>query len=115
MRELEKLNFLELVLAEDAAGVSPRGAGFGTEARGPGGDEDREDVFGKGFVAVEVVEFDFRGRREPEIGVLDAKEVRGEFRQLAGAEQRRTVDQERRQNFGVSVLPCVHVEKEVGQ
>ena len=47
MRELEKLNLLELMLAENAAGVFSGGAGFGAEASSPGGNMDGEFFFGE--------------------------------------------------------------------
>src|SRR5882762_7228594 len=85
MRELEKLDLLKLMLAEYAAGVFSGGAGFGAEAGGPGGDADGELFFGNGFVAVQIMEFDFGSGRKPEVGVLDFEEVGSELRQLAGA------------------------------
>ncbi len=59
MSELEELDFLELMLPENAARIFSGGACFGAEAGGPGGDADREFFFGDSFVAVEVVELDF--------------------------------------------------------
>ena len=38
VRELEQLNFLELVLAEDAPGILSRGPGFRTETSRPRGE-----------------------------------------------------------------------------
>src|SRR6202171_1205553 len=85
MRELEELDLLELMLAEDAARVFSRGAGLGSEAGRPRGDVDGEFFFGNGLVPVEIVEFDFGCGREPKVGVLDFEQISGEFRQLAGA------------------------------
>src|SRR6266851_9049206 len=97
MSELEKLDFLELMLAEDAAGVLSGGAGFGAEASRPRGDADWKFLFGNGFVSVEIVELDFGSWREPEVGVQDFEQISGEFRQLARAGERRGVHQEGRQ------------------
>ncbi len=80
MGELEELNLLELMLAEDPAGVFSRGAGFGAEAGRPRGDVDGEFFFGNRFVAIEIVKFYFRSRGKPEIRVLYSKEIGGEFR-----------------------------------
>src|SRR5436190_3961735 len=85
MGELEELDLLELMLAEDAAGVFSSGAGFGAEAGSPGGDVDGEFFFGNGFVTIEIVKFYFRSRGKPEIGVLYFEEIGGELRQLARA------------------------------
>src|SRR5216683_1381035 len=115
MGELEELNFLELMLAENAAGVLSGGASFGAEASGPGGDADGEFFFGDGLVAIEIVELDFRSRREPEVGVLDLEKISGKFRQLACAGERRGVHQEGRQDFRVAMLAGVDVEEKIGE
>ena len=70
MREFEEFHFLKLVLAQDAPRVFPRGAGFGTETCCPGRDVNGKLVFGQCGVAVEVVQFHLRRRRQPEIRVL---------------------------------------------
>ncbi len=85
VREFEELDFLELVLAEDAAGVFSGCAGFGAEAGCPGGDVDGKFFFGNSFVAVEIMQLDFGGRSEPEVCIFDLKKVSGKFRQLARA------------------------------
>src|SRR5260370_32379734 len=113
MRELEKLDLLELMLGEDAAGVFSSGAGFGAEAGGPRGDAEGEFFLGNGFVAVEIMEFNFGSWRKPKVGVLDFEKISGEFRQLARAGERRGVHQERRQDLRVTVLARVHVEKKI--
>src|SRR5262249_11839964 len=58
VRELEELDFLELMLAEDAAGIFSGGSGFRAEAGCPGGDVNWQLFLGNGFVAIKVVEFD---------------------------------------------------------
>src|SRR5712691_1553684 len=113
MSELEKLDFLKLMLAEDAAGVLSGGASFGAEAGGPGGDKNGEFFFGNGFVAVQIVELDFGSGREPEVGVLDFEKVGGEFRELASAGEGGGVHQEGRQDFRVAVLAGVDIEEEI--
>src|SRR5713226_9265587 len=113
MGELEKLDLLELMLAEDAAGVFSSGTSFGAEAGGPGGDKNGEFFFGNGFVAVQIVELDFGSGREPEVGVLDFEKVGGEFRELASAGEGGGVHQEGRQDFRVAVLAGVDVEKKI--
>src|SRR6266478_1296514 len=83
MRELEKLDLLKLMLAEDAASVFSSGAGFGAEAGGPGSDVDGEFFLGNGLVTVEIVEFDFGSWGEPEVAVLQFEKISSEFWQLA--------------------------------
>src|ERR1700674_5076102 len=113
MGELEELDLLELMLAEDSAGVFSSGAGLGAEAGRPRGDVDGEFFFGNRFVPIEIVKFYFRSRCKPKIGVLYFEEIGGELRQLARAGERPGVHQEGRQNFGVAVLACVDIEKEI--
>src|SRR6266705_513607 len=113
MSELEKLDFLELMLAEDAAGVLSGGASFGAEASRPRGDVDGEFFFGNGFVAVQIVELDFGSWREPEVGVLYFEKISGKFRQLPCAGEGGGIHEERRQDFRVAMLAGVHVEEEI--
>src|SRR6266403_3292314 len=115
MRELEKFNFLELVLPQNAARVLASRSRFGAETGGPSGHLNWQFVFWNGLVAIEVVKFHFAGGREPEIGVLNLEEIGRKFWQLAGGEQGGAVDQERRKNFRVAVLAGVHIEKEICQ
>src|SRR6266852_8488785 len=113
MRELVELDFLKLMLTENAAGVFSSGAGFGAEAGGPRRDVDGKFFFGNVFVTIEIVQFYFGSGREPEISIFDLEKVSAEFWQLAGAGERGGVHKEGRQDFGVAVLTGVHVEKEI--
>src|SRR5713226_5416577 len=115
MRELEELDFLELVLAENAARVFSGGAGFGAEAGGPGGHVNRKLFLGNRFIAVKIVQLDFGRGREPEVGVFYFEEIGGEFGQLARTHERGGVDQKGGENFYVAVLACMNVEKEIGK
>src|SRR5258708_7605381 len=115
MRELEQLDFLELVLAQDSASVLTGRASLRAEASGPSSNVDRQVLLGKGFVAIEVVELHFAGGRQPEIGILDLEKVRGKFRQLAGGKQGSAVDEEGRKDFGVAVLARVHIQEKIRQ
>src|ERR1700674_1503249 len=113
MGELEQLDFLKLMLAEDPAGVFSSGAGFGAEAGCPRGDVDGEFFFRNGLVPIEIVKFYFRSRCKPEIGVLYLEEIGSELRQLARAGERRGVHKEGGKNFRVAVLARVDVEEEI--
>ena len=44
-----------------------------------------------------------------------AKQIGGELGQLAGPVHRLGIDEVRRQDFRIAVLPCVQVEHEIGQ
>src|SRR5467141_5198205 len=115
MRELEELDFLELVLAENAACVLSGGAGFRAEAGGPGGHVNRQLFLGNRFIAIKIVQLDFGRGREPEVGVFDFEEIGGKFGQLAGTHERGGVDQKGGKNFRVAVLMRMNVEKEIGK
>src|SRR2546425_955318 len=115
MRELEKLNFLELMLPENAARIFSRGASFGAEAGGPGGEADREFFFRDGLVAIEIVELDFGSGRKPKVSAFQLEKIGGEFWQLARARERRAVDDEGWQNFRVTVFAGMDVKEEIGE
>src|SRR6266481_4945640 len=115
MRELEELDFLELVLAENAARVFSSGAGFGAEAGGPGSRENRQLFLRNRFIAIKIVQLDFGSGREPEVAVFYFEEVGGEFGQLARTHERGGVDQKRGKNFCVAVLTRVNVKEEIGE
>src|SRR5882762_1456336 len=115
MRELEELDFLELVLAENAARVFSGGAGFRAEAGGPGRHVNRQVFLGNRFVAIKIVQLDFRSGREPEVAVFDFEKIGREFGQLARTHERGGVDQEGGKDFRVAVLARMNVEKEIGE
>ena len=112
--ELEHLDFLKLMLAEDAASVLAGGASFGAKAGGPGAGFDGQKSGIEGFVAIEAGELNLGGGGEPKVGAFEMKHFRGKFGQLANAGKRRRVHQERRKIFGVAVA-SVDVEKEICQ
>src|SRR5712691_12267861 len=103
------------MLPENAARIFSRGAGFGAEAGGPGGDADREFFFRDGLVAIEVVELDFGSGRKPKVSAFQLEKFRGEFWQLARARERRAVDDKGRQNLRVSVFAGMDVKEEIGE
>ena len=99
-RELDQLDLLKLVLADDAAHVFAGGSGFGAEAGRVGGEADGQPGFVEDFVAIEIGDGDFGGGDEPvvvvpevaawrrlRLGVGAAEEVFGELGKLAGAEE----------------------------
>ncbi len=63
MCELEELDFLELVLAQDSTRVFSGCTRFGTEASSPRSHMDWQFLLGEGFVAIKVVELHFAGGR----------------------------------------------------
>src|SRR5258707_14642921 len=103
MGELEEFDLLKLVLTQDSARILAGRARFGAEAGGPRGYGDRQFLPGNCFVAIEVVELQFDGGRQPEMGVLDLEEIGGKFWQLAGRQQKVAVQAEGPVDFHVAV------------
>ena len=127
-RELDQLDLLKLVLADDAARVLARRAGLGAEAGRVGRERDGQPRFVENLVAIEIGDGNLGGGDEPVvvvfelaargglgIGIGAAEEVLGKLGQLAGAEERLGVDHERRQHFFVAVLLRVQVEHEADE
>src|SRR5260370_29377021 len=69
--KLEQLHLLKLVLAHDAAGVFPCGAGLRPEAGCPGTEVDGQRLSVHCFFAVQIAELDLGSRRQPQIRPLD--------------------------------------------
>src|SRR5262252_1059570 len=115
MRELEKLDLLELVLPQNAAGVFSSCSGFRPETRSPRRYVDRQPVFGQSFITVQIVQLDFARWCEPEIAIFDFEKIGCKFRQLARSHQRSRIDQERRKYFGVAMFARMHIKEEICQ
>ena len=64
-RDRDQFDLGELVLPDHAAGISPGGAGFGTEARRAGGEPHRQFRFVDDGFADEVGQRHFGGGDEP--------------------------------------------------
>ena len=86
LRELDHLDLVELVHADDAAGVTASGASLLAEARGERRVPQRELGAVKELAAVNVGQHDLRGRDEVH-AAGDVVEVLVELRELAGAKQ----------------------------
>src|SRR2546426_11324307 len=114
-REFEQLNLLELMLPRDAARVLARRAGLRAEASRPGADLDGQRVGIDSLVAVEVVQLDLGGGRQPQVGALEMKHVRCKFGQVSRTGERGAIGGERREGLRVTMLLCWRVPKEVGQ
>ena len=99
------------MLAHNAARVFAGGARFGTKAGRPGADLDRQLVGVERFVAIKAGQLDLGRGRQPQVGALQMKHVRGEFRQLPDAGKRSRVHQKRRKIFRVAVRGCARRER----
>jgi len=113
--ELHQLDLVELMLADQAAGITAVGAGLGAEAWGVGGVVERQVPFLERFIPVDVGDRHLRRRDQIEIPVVDLEQVFGEFRQLPGRRQRGGVGHEGRKDLGISMPLGVEVEHEVDQ
>ncbi len=113
--ELDQLHLVELVLADQAAGVLAVGTGLRPEAGGVGRVIKRQGLLLQDLVLMDVGQGHL-GRRDQEIvPLLQLEEILLEFGKLAGAGHRLPVDDERRQNFTVAVFGGVEVQHEVDQ
>ena len=115
----DEFHFVELVHADEAAGVAPGTASFLAEARRVGGEADGEVGFFEEHVAVEVCDGHFGSGREEEgvrgVGLGGAIHVLLEFGELAGAGHAVAVNKVGGRDLGVSVLRGVEVEEEVDE
>ena len=69
--ELDQLDLLELMLADDAARVLARCASLGAETGGVGREADGKARFVEDFVAIEVGDGDLGGGDEPVVAVFE--------------------------------------------
>jgi hypothetical protein len=121
VHDLHHLHLVELVLADHAAGVAPGAAGLAAEARGVGGELDRQLGLGQDLSRTVLVSgTSLVGMRY--CSVLAAspprvtqKQVAFELGQLPGAFQRLAVDDVGRVALGVAVLLRLHVQHELRQ
>ena len=102
------------MLADEAAGVLARRAGFGAEARGERGEAQGQFGLGEDRLAHEVGEADFGGGDQPE-AVGGVEQVLGELGQLRGAIERGVAHQHRRRHFLVAEAGGVGVEHELAE
>src|SRR6185437_13686098 len=112
MRNRYQLDLGELMLADHAARVLAGGTSLGAEARGPGGDPQRQIGLLDDLVGDEIGERHFRRRNEPE-ALRRLEHVFSRFRQLPGTEDRLVAHQQRRAYLAVAEFARVQVEHEL--
>ena len=114
--DLYHLDLVELVLANHAAGITAIGTGFTAEARGMGGELERQTAGVDDLVAHHVGQRHFGGRDQEEITiVVELEQVFLELGQLAGAHQGVAVDDIGYVIFFVAMLQRLLVEHELHQ
>ena len=109
----DELHLVELVRAQDAARVLPRGAGLAAEARRVGYEAYRQPRAVEHLVAVQVRDRNLGRRDQEEVVAVDLVGVVLELRQLTRAGHAGAVHEHRRPHFLVAVLAGVKVDEEV--
>ncbi len=104
------------MIADHAARVLTRRAGFRAEARSVGNELQRQRLRRKNLVAHQVGDGHFRSRNQVE-GLLAAhdEQVLFELRQLSRAQNRLGLHEQRHIHLRVAVLPGMQVEHELRQ
>ena len=110
-----QLDLVELVHADQPAGLAPGRAGLAAETRRVGGIPHRQVAPRQQPVALEVGHRYLGRRHQEQLLAFGAVEVILELGQLAGARHAGTVHQEGHAHFGVAVFLGMHVEQEVDQ
>ncbi len=91
------------MLADEATGIATGGTGFGTEAGRVGGELVGQLVAVEDVVTEHVGDGDLRGRDEEQV-VCGLEGVLLELRQLAGTGHGCAIDEERREDFRITVF-----------
>ena len=115
MGDLDQLDFVELVLANQATHILTVGAGLCPETRRECRIAQGKIVFFEDLLTVQIGQGHLGGGNQEESLGLDPEQVLLEFWQLPGAFEGRTVDHQRREHFGIAVLVGVQVGHEVDQ
>ena len=105
---------MELVHANQAAGVLPIGAGFSPETRGRCHVPDRQGGLRKDFIPVHVGNRHFGRRDEEVLVVTEVKQVAFEFRKLSGPGHGLPIDKIGREHFGIAMRPGMDIEHQRG-
>src|SRR5205085_4212027 len=95
-RITNELHLVELVRAQDAASVLPRGSRLTPEAWCIGDEAFRQHVCIEDLVSIEIGDRHLGGGNEEEVLSVHRVGIVLEFRELAGAGHRRAVDEDRR-------------------
>src|SRR5262245_32533070 len=104
------------MLANETADVLAVGSRLAAEARGIGGVQNWQFPAVEDLLAMHVCKRDFGGRHKIQIPVTrDFEQVGLELRQVAGADERSAVDQERRLDFSIPVISGMQIQHEVDE
>ncbi len=117
MYDLHELHLVELVVPEHAARVLAVCTGLAPEAGRVTDKFQRQGFERDDLVAHDIGQRYFGGRNEIELSFFAPrhdKQIGFQFRQLSRAAHALGVDEVRRVDFRVTVLPGVHVEHQLG-
>ena len=115
MGDLDELDLVELVHADDALVVTTGAACFAAETGGVGSHFDGKLVLGEDGFPVEVGDGDLGGGSEEELAVVGAIHVIFELRQLGGAEHALAFDEERDVDLFVAVFVALGIEEKLDE
>ena len=101
------------MLADQAAGILARTAGFGTEAGAVGAVPQRQVIAVQDFVAVQVGNRNFRRGNQVHVHALQLEHVFREFRQLAGTLHAIGIYDKGREKFRIPMLGGMQVQIEI--
>ena len=111
--EFNQLNLVELMHTDQTTGITACSTGFCTEASAVCGIFQRQLVAGQNVVTMIVGYRNLRSRNQVHVAVFQLVHILGKFRQLAGALHACTVNDERREEFGITMLSGVYIQEEV--
>ena len=111
--EFNQLNLVELMHTNQATGITACSTGFCTEASAVCGIFQRQLIAGQNIITMIVGYRNLCGRNQVHIAVFQLVHILGKFRQLAGALHACTVNDERREEFGITMLSGVYIQEEV--
>ena len=101
------------MLADQAAGILARAAGFGTEAGAVGAVPQRQVVAVQDFIPVQVGNRHFRRGNQVHVHALQLEHVFREFRQLAGTLHAVGIYDKGREKFRIPMLGGMQVQIEI--
>jgi hypothetical protein len=101
--------------AQNATGLAARCPCFASEARRVGNKLFGKIVNAQNFIAMEICQLNFSGRRKKDLVLLQTVHVRFKLWELRCADHAIAPNQKRRADFKVPVLPRVQIDHEIDQ
>src|SRR5438876_6151226 len=116
-REFHQLDFLKLVLANDAANILPVRARLTAKAGSICSKRNGQAASIQQFISVQIRNRDLSRRNQPQIllSMWNPEEIGGKLGKLSGATHGFRIHHEGREDLGIAVLASVHIEHEIRQ